>query len=108
MVHQINLCEAEKRFSHWWHAVLFLTSASKLNIETIGGSFDVSRQNDRASPNVKTLTPITHGLQARDDIASFALLSPTQATALAPIDFAHTLATPEGVFTLGDARSFLG
>ncbi len=32
----------------------FLTSASKFNIETNGTIFDVSRENDRASPNVKT------------------------------------------------------
>ncbi len=33
---------------------MFLTSASKFNIEPNGGIFDVSRENDRASPNVKT------------------------------------------------------
>ncbi len=34
---------------------VFLTSASKLTIEPNGGSFDVSPENNRASPNVKTL-----------------------------------------------------
>ncbi len=33
-----------------------LTSASKFNIETNGGIFDVSSENDRASPKVKTLS----------------------------------------------------
>ncbi len=32
----------------------FLTSASKINIEPNGDIFDVSPENDRASPNVKT------------------------------------------------------
>ncbi len=42
---------------------VFLTSASKFNIEPNDGIFDVSPENDRASPNVKTSFPTTqeHG-----------------------------------------------
>ncbi len=36
----------------------FLTSASKLNMEPNGEIFDVSPENDRASPNVKTISSI--------------------------------------------------
>ncbi len=34
--------------------VIFLTSASKVSVELNGGFFDVSPENDRASPNVNT------------------------------------------------------
>ncbi len=46
----------------------FLTSASNFNIEPNGEIFDVSPENDRASPNMKT------GL--RPDDAKFALEIP--------------------------------
>ncbi len=43
-----------KRFSHWWRAVVFLTLASKFNIEPNDEIFDFSPENDHASLNVKT------------------------------------------------------
>ncbi len=43
-----------KRFSHWRRVVILLTSASKFNIEPNGGIFDVTQENDHASPNVKS------------------------------------------------------
>ncbi len=39
----------------------FLTPASKFNIEPNGGIFDVSPENDRASPNMKTPLPVLQG-----------------------------------------------
>ncbi len=41
---------------HIGHAVISLTSASTFNIEPNCGFFDVSPQNERTSPNVKTLS----------------------------------------------------
>ncbi len=49
-----------KRFSYWWRAVVSLTSASRFNIEPNGVIFDVSRENDRALPNVKTPSAKAH------------------------------------------------
>ncbi len=43
-----------KRFSHWVTRGHFLTWVSKFNFLLNGGIFDVSPQNDRASPKVKT------------------------------------------------------
>ncbi len=53
-----NDSQQEIRVSRGFHVgdarSLFLTSASKFNIETNSEIFDVSPENDRASPNVKT------------------------------------------------------
>ncbi len=51
----------------------FLTSASKFNIAPNGGNFDISPQNDRASPNVKT--PQRCGYQQRDYARRFSQAS---------------------------------
>ncbi len=49
----------------------FLTSASKFSIESIGGIFDVSLENDRASTDVKPLdAPDVNLAPGRDCAAS--------------------------------------
>ncbi len=41
-----------KRFSHWWRAVVFLTQASKFNIEPNGENFDISPRRRPRVTNV--------------------------------------------------------
>ncbi len=67
---------------------MFLTSASKFNIEPNGGIFDVSAENDCVSPNVKTPESVhdEHGFLTRDAPGASSALRrvPGPATPLPP------------------------